>query len=422
MKIIDHAEITISSGDGGNGSVAFRREKHVPNGGPSGGDGGRGGSIIIEASEDLHTLLDFRYQHKFKAEHGRNGGIKNMHGRAGEDLLIQVPPGTQVKDKSTDTVLFDLTRAGQRVIVAPGGKGGRGNSHFVSATYQAPRYAEPGEPGVTRQLLLELKTIADVGLVGLPNAGKSSLLAAVSAARPKIANYPFTTLRPNLGSIRFPEGDGFVIADIPGLIEGASEGIGLGHDFLRHVERTRLLLHMIDLSDPDPMLNYQVIQKELANYPAKLTDKKQILVLNKADIVDPEEIERLKTCFEKETGEPVYIISAATQQGTQAVIRAIQLQLSLIPPIPESELEVPESLPRPDKDFSQFEVFLDKEIFVVESEALERLLNLSDLQDSRALQRFHKQMEKMGVIEALKDAGASSGDTVRIGELEFDYL
>jgi GTP-binding protein len=422
MKIIDHAEITVSSGDGGNGAVAFRREKHVPNGGPSGGDGGRGGAVIIESSANLHTLLDFRYQHRFKAEHGKNGGIKNLHGRGGEDLVILVPPGTQVRDKESGKMLFDLTRAGQRVIVAPGGKGGKGNARFVSAVYQAPRYAEPGEPGVQRVLVLELKTIADVGLVGLPNAGKSSLLAAVSAARPKIANYPFTTLRPNLGSIRFPEGDGFVMADIPGLIEGASEGIGLGHDFLRHVERTRLLVHLVDMSDPDPVENYHVIQKELANYPAKLSDKKQILVLNKSDLKLPEEVEDLKQIFEKITGEPVQVISAATQQGTQTLIRTIQQQLALFPPIPESELEVPESLPRPDKDFSQFEVFLDKEIYVVESEALERLLNLSDLQDSRALQRFHKQMEKMGVIDALKEAGASSGDTVRIGWLEFDYL
>ncbi|PIQ26308.1 hypothetical protein COW36_15040 [bacterium (Candidatus Blackallbacteria) CG17_big_fil_post_rev_8_21_14_2_50_48_46] len=422
MKIIDLAEITVSSGKGGNGAVAFRREKHVPNGGPSGGDGGRGGSIIMEASENLHTLLDFRYQHRFSAEPGKNGAPKNMHGRSGEDLIIHVPPGTQVRDSETGKVLFDLTKAGQSIIVAQGGKGGRGNPHFVSATYQAPRYAEPGEPGITRTLILELKTIADVGLVGLPNAGKSSLLAAISAARPKIANYPFTTLRPNLGAIRLPEGDGFVVADIPGLIEGASEGIGLGHEFLRHVERTRLLLHLLDMSEPDPIGNYHLIQKELEQYPAKLSDKKQLLVLNKADIVSEEEINALKKKLEQETDNPILVISAATRQGTHELIRAVQHLLSEIPPLPETFDEVPKVLPRPDADKPSFQIYQEDGLYVIESEPLERLLELSDLDDSRALNRLHKQMEKLGVLVALKEAGAASGDTVRIGWLEFDYL
>lgn len=422
MKIVDWAEITVSSGRGGDGAVAFRREKHVPNGGPAGGDGGKGGSVILEVSENLHTLLDFRYQHIFQAEHGKNGAAKNKHGRSGKDLVIPVPPGTQVRDKHSGRLLCDLTQIGQRVVVAEGGRGGRGNAHFVSAVHQAPRYAEPGQPGMTRVLVLELKTIADVGLVGLPNAGKSSLLAAISAARPKIADYPFTTLQPNLGAVRLPEGDGFIVADIPGLIQGASEGIGLGHDFLRHIERTRLLVHLVDLSEPDPLANYHIIQNELRNYPAHLLDKHQLLVLNKCDIVPAEQVAHWSTRFASETGQTPLVISAVTQQGTRELIRMIQKLLAEIPAVPSTQEIAPVHLPGPENDTPEFRIYLDKDIYVVECPALVRVLALSDLSDARALQRFHKHLEKLGVLAALKQQGVTSGDTVRIGDFEFDYL
>jgi GTP-binding protein len=421
MKIVDIAEITVSSGNGGNGAIAFRREKHVANGGPSGGDGGRGGSVIFEASENLHTLLDFRYQHHFRAPNGDKGDIKNRFGRKGENMVIPVPVGTVIKDKDSDKILCDMAEVGQRFTVAKGGKGGHGNAHFVNSVYQAPRFAEPGDPGETRHLLLELKTIADVGLVGMPNAGKSSLLSVISAARPKIADYPFTTLTPNLGAVRFPEGDGFIVADIPGLIEGASDGVGLGHDFLRHIERTRLLLHMIDASAPDPIQNYLVIQEELTAYPAKLDDKPQLLVLNKLDLVDQAEIDIITEMMREHTDEPIYMISTATQQGTRELIFEIQKQLAELPPMPLYEPDpVPED---PELDEApKFEIELIDDIYVVLCPPLERMLELSDLEDSRALHRFQRRLYSMGIIDALKLEGAGSGDTIRIGDLEFDYL
>lgn len=420
MKIVDIAEITASSGSGGNGMIAFRREKHVANGGPSGGDGGRGGSVYFEASENLHTLLDFRYQHHFRAPDGEKGDIKNRFGRKGENLIIPVPVGTVIRDKETDKVLCDLAVAGQRFLVAKGGKGGKGNAQFVNSVYQAPRFAEPGEPGETRTLVLELKTIADVGLVGMPNAGKSSLLSVISAARPKIADYPFTTLTPNLGAVRFPDGDGCIVADIPGLIEGASEGIGLGHDFLRHIERTRLLLHLIDSSAPDPIQNYLIIQEELHAHPANLDSKPQLIVLNKRDLIDEAELEIITEMLREHTQAPLYVISTATQLGLRELLFAIEQQLDELPPIPLYEIE-----PEPEIKLDStpdYEIELDDGIYIVYCPPLERMLLLSDLEDSRALHRFQKQLYSLGIIDALKEEGAGSGDTVRIGDFEFDYL
>jgi GTP-binding protein len=421
VNIIDIAEIHVSSGSGGNGAVAFRREKYVSNGGPSGGDGGRGGSVILHATRDLNTLLDFRHKRKFHAENGEDGGNKRMYGRGAEDLVIRVPLGTLVRDKHTGRVLADLTEHEQQWVAAKGGRGGKGNIHFATSTYQAPRYAQPGEAGVVRDLILELKTIADVGLVGLPNAGKSSLLASISAARPKIANYPFTTLTPNLGSVRFPSGDGFVVADIPGLIEGASEGVGLGHDFLRHIERTRLLLHMVDASDLDPLENFRIIREELSSYPTRLDQKPQLIVLNKADIVEPETLEALKQALAPESPEhPIFVISAATQAGTRELIYAIQQVLPTIPPEPsplvegDLEDEIPADM--------AFEVERDGDTYVVTCPHLERLLSVYDLEDSRALNRFQKYLARSGILAALNAQGAESGDSVRIGPLEFDYL
>lgn len=343
-----------------------------------------------------------------------------MHGRKGENLIIPVPRGTVVRDRETQKVLADLTEPGQRYLAAKGGKGGRGNARFVNAVYQAPRYAEPGEAGQSRQLVLELKTLADVGLVGMPNAGKSSLLSVISAARPKIADYPFTTLQPNLGAVRFPEGDGFIVADIPGLIEGASEGIGLGHDFLRHIERTRLLIHLLDGSAPDPIENYLVIQDELKAYPARLDDKPQLIVINKQDILEPTEIEMIQELLREHTETPIYVISAATTAGTRELLFAIQEQLALLPPVPLFEIE-----PEPDEllpEAPSFTIELEEDVFWVRCPVLERILELSDFEDSRALHRFQKQLYRFGIIDALKAEGAGTGDTVRIGELEFDYL
>lgn len=420
MKIVDIAEITVSSGSGGNGAVAFRREAHVPNGGPAGGDGGRGGSVIFRASESLQTLLDFRYKRKFKADDGQRGDIKNMHGRKGENLIIPVPVGTLIRDQETDKIICDLSQDKQEFIAAKGGKGGRGNARFVTSVYQAPHFAEPGQRGQTRKLVLELKTIADVGLVGLPNAGKSSLLSVISAARPKVADYPFTTLRPNLGVVQFPSGDGFVVADIPGLIEGASEGIGLGHDFLRHVERTRLLIHLIDANDTDPIANYLMIQAELAAYPADLQSKPQLIVLNKCDMLDEQDLEIVTELMREHTQQTLYPISALAQTGLKELIFTVQEQLKLLPPLPVFDIEPEES--EIEGDDEGFEIVEEDGLFLLSCPPLERILELSDLDDSRALHRFQKELYRRGIIEALKEAGAGSGDTIKIGSLEFDYL
>lgn len=422
MKIIDLAEIIVSSGNGGNGAVAFRREKYVSHGGPAGGDGGHGGSVFLLATTELQTLLDFHHQRQYQAPHGEAGRSKNQHGKKGKDLMIKVPVGTLIRDLDRDAaVICDLTEDGQTFCVAKGGKGGRGNTHFAKSTYQAPKYAEPGGKGQTRKLQLELKMIADVGLVGLPNAGKSSLLSVVSAARPKIANYPFTTLKPNLGAIRFPEGDGFLMADIPGLIEGASEGVGLGHDFLRHIERNRLLLHLVDVSEQEPLENYELIQNELKNYPVDLSQKPQLLVLNKIDLLLPEDREALKKTFEEHTQHPVYLMSTATKEGTQELLRVIQQRLSEIP-LPEP-IQWEEAPPEVEHDpTKEFEIHFADGVYFVESDHLEQMILLSDFSDAKALNRFQKALKGTGVLDALHNKGAQPGDTICIGPLEFEHL
>ncbi|NET46490.1 GTPase ObgE [Okeania sp. SIO2B3] len=325
MQFIDQAEIQVEAGKGGDGMVAFRREKYVPAGGPSGGNGGRGGSVILVAVENLQTLLDFKFQRIFKAENGKRGGPKNMTGAAGSDRLIEVPPGTMIYDAETEELLGDLVKPGQSFCVAKGGKGGLGNKHFLSNSNRAPEYALPGLEGETRMLRLELKLLAEVGIIGLPNAGKSTLIAALSAARPKIADYPFTTLVPNLGVVRKPTGDGTVFADIPGLIEGASAGLGLGHEFLRHIERTKLLLHLVDITDINPVENYQTIQNELKVYGRNLEDKKQILALNKIDAVDLDsvEIQDLVSRFREISGGKVFLISAVAGVGVKELMEEV---------------------------------------------------------------------------------------------------
>lgn len=323
MQFIDQAEIQVQAGNGGDGLVAFRREKYVPAGGPSGGNGGRGGSVILKAVEDLQTLLDFRYAHLFKADDGKRGGPNNRTGASGDDRVVEVPRGTMIYNAETDELLGDLVEAGQTLCVAKGGKGGLGNAHFLSNSNRAPERALPGLPGEACLLRLELKLLAEVGIIGLPNAGKSTLIAALSAARPKIADYPFTTLVPNLGVVRKPTGDGTVFADIPGLIEGAHQGIGLGHDFLRHVERTRLLLHVIDSTSADPITDYQTIQQELSAYGRGLTERPQILALNKIDAASAEDVAAIAAELSHLSQLPIWQISAATRQGLDALLNQV---------------------------------------------------------------------------------------------------
>ncbi|HEY9763010.1 MAG TPA: GTPase ObgE [Trichocoleus sp.] len=323
MQFIDQAEIEVKAGDGGDGLAAFRREKYVPAGGPSGGNGGSGGSIYLVAAENLQTLLDFRYARQFKARDGQRGGPSNRTGASGEDLYIEVPRGTAIYDAETNELLGDLIEPSQTICVAQGGKGGLGNAHFLSNRNRAPERALPGLPGEVRQLRLELKLLAEVGIIGLPNAGKSTLISALSAARPKIADYPFTTLIPNLGVVRKPTGDGTVFADIPGLIEGAHQGLGLGHDFLRHIERTRLLLHLVDATAEDPVVHYQTIQQELSAYGRGLADRPQILALNKTDALLEEEARAIANQLEQVSQQHVYIISAVTGAGLEPLLQEV---------------------------------------------------------------------------------------------------
>ncbi len=343
MQFIDQAKIEVKAGSGGDGMVSFRREKYVPAGGPSGGNGGRGGSVVLASVENLQTLLDFRYLRIFKAEDGKKGGIKNMTGASGNHLRVEVPCGTVIYDAESDEILGDLTYSGQELCIAKGGKGGLGNSHFLSNNNRAPERALPGLPGEERMIRLELKLLAEVGIIGLPNAGKSTLISALSAARPKVADYPFTTLVPNLGVVRKPSGDGTVFADIPGLIEGAHQGTGLGHDFLRHIERTRLLLHLVDVTQPDPVAAYQTIQAELQAYGRGLAERPQILALNKTDALpaDSSLPQELADQLRLLSDDPIFVISAVAGIGLEPMLQAIWRQLELAAPVdlPQMPLE-----------------------------------------------------------------------------------
>ena len=341
MQFIDQVEIEVEAGNGGDGIVAFRREKYVPAGGPSGGNGGKGGSCILVATTNLQTLLDFKYNHRFKADDGSRGGPNNRTGANGSDRIIQVPCGTVVYDAETDEILGDIVEPGQTLCVAQGGKGGLGNQHFLSNRNRAPEYALPGLPGEQRLLRLELKLLAEVGIIGLPNAGKSTLISTISAAKPKIADYPFTTLVPNLGVVKKPDGDGAVFADIPGLIEGAHLGVGLGHDFLRHIERTRLLLHLIDATAEDPIANYRTIQEELSAYGRGLIEHPQILALSKIDAIDPAatNLEQLRQQLQELTGHQVFLISSATRAGLDNLLPQIWQMLEQTAELePETQL------------------------------------------------------------------------------------
>lgn len=338
MKFIDLAEVAVVGGNGGDGMVAFRREKYVPAGGPSGGNGGNGGSVYLRANANLQTLLDFRYAHVFKAPHGQRGGPNNRTGASGDDRYIEVPCGTVVCDAATGEPLGDIVTPGQALCVAKGGKGGLGNRHFLSNRNRAPEHALPGLPGEERQIRLELKLLAEVGIIGLPNAGKSTLISALSAARPKVADYPFTTLVPNLGVVRKPTGDGTVFADIPGLIEGAHAGLGLGHEFLRHIERTRLLLHLVDATAADPMGDYQTIQQELVAYGQGLSDRPQLLALNKIDALPAEDVEALVELMAEVSQQEIFLISAVTRQNLDKLLQVIWDELDKLAPPAEASL------------------------------------------------------------------------------------
>lgn len=419
-NFVDRVRITVKAGNGGNGSTSFHREKFVINGGPDGGDGGKGGDILIYADENMHTLLDFRFKSKYTAENGEDGKANRCTGRNGNDLLIKVPVGTVIYDDETDRVMADMDQAGETRLLLKGGKGGWGNQHFATPTRQAPNFAKPGVRTEIRTIRLELKTIADVGLIGYPNVGKSSILSVVTSARPKVGNYHFTTLTPNLGIVR-RFGKDIVLADIPGLIEGAADGAGLGHDFLRHVERTRLLLHVIDVSGSegrDPVDDMDRINSELDRY-GDLGNRPQIIVCNKMDLPGAEEnLKRVRTLAEG-MGCPVFAVSAATHKGFDELLDETARQLEQLPPVLHyQEEEIPEESVDPDS----FTVTREEGVFVVEGPGMDRLIGSVNFEDQESLNWFHRTLRRLGVIDELRNAGAAEGATVRIADMEFDFI
>src|SRR6266487_2984049 len=429
----DHTKIYVKAGDGGDGSIHFRREKFVPYGGPDGGDGGRGGSIYIEADARLNTLIDFRYRQHFKATSGAPGARQKKHGASGEDLVLRVPCGTVIRNAETKELVADLVEDGQRAMIARGGRGGLGNVHFATSTRQAPREAQKGEPGEERWLLLELQLIADVGLVGYPNAGKSTLLSVVTAAQPKIADYPFTTLSPNLGVVSVGQpgsGDefGFVLADIPGLIEGAAQGVGLGHEFLRHVQRTRLLIHILDGAsfERDPWQDFQTINQELREYDEQLASRPQIVVLNKIDLPEAQERWPALQAQAEKAGYPVFAISAASHQGTEELMQftAKRLQELRQEDLERSSAavntETPGTILRPQPE-DAFNVSKENDVYVVRGKRVERAVSMTDLENVEGMDRLQVTLRRMGVTKALEEAGVQVGDTVRFGKVEL-YL
>lgn len=420
----DYAKVYVKSGDGGNGIVAFRREKYVPMGGPSGGDGGKGGDIVLVGDSGLKTLQDFKYKQHYKASRGNHGKSKTMHGANAADLRLMVPLGTIVKDDE-GRILADITKDGQEVVVIKGGRGGRGNARFATARQKAPNIAEKGEPGKEKVLIFELKLLADAGLVGMPNAGKSTFISKVSAAKPKIADYPFTTLVPNLGVVEMSDGNVFVVADLPGLVEGAAAGAGLGHRFLRHVERNRLLLHLLDMSPPlegedkDPFRDYTIINRELSLYKEALSQRPQIIVANKMDM--PGAQEQLAE-FEKKLGtnEQIFQISALTGQGLEELLWHVNQQLLELPP-PEME-EAEEILHTVVRDEERFNLSRAEDgSWAVGGQEIEKLIAMSHLDSDDSLLRLQRIFVKMGLEDALRKAGVKPGDTVIIGEVEFEY-
>ncbi|WP_314962984.1 GTPase ObgE [Peptostreptococcus stomatis] len=422
---IDKARIFVKAGNGGNGAVSFRREKYVPAGGPDGGDGGRGANIIMVADTGLRTLMDFKYKKKYSAQHGEDGSKKKRAGKNGEDLILSVPEGTVIRDEKTGLIIADLKKAGDKAVVARGGYGGKGNQHFANAVRQAPAFAKSGTDGQERWITLELKMIADVGLLGFPNVGKSTFLSVVTSAKPKIANYHFTTLTPNLGVVQTRHGESFVIADIPGIIEGAADGVGLGHDFLRHVERTKVLVHIVDISGiegRDPIDDFEKINEELRLYNEKLASRPQLVVANKSDLLFDETIyENFKKTME-EKGYEVFKMSAVTRDGVDQVIDRVS---QLLNEVEDVELVSQEEMYRPELDVDDeggLKVEIDEDgIYVVTGKELRRIMYSVNFDDMESLQFFQAQMESRGVFDMLRQAGIEDGDTVKIYELEFEF-
>ena len=422
----DRAKIIIKSGKGGDGHVSFRREKYVPDGGPDGGDGGKGGDVIFEVDEGLNTLTDYRHRRKFAATPGEQGGKRNCHGRNGEDLILKVPEGTIIKDAQSGKVIADMSGANRRVTVLRGGRGGLGNQHFATSTMQAPKYAQPGQEAIEIEVQLELKVIADVGLVGFPNVGKSTFLSRVTNAQPKIANYHFTTLQPNLGVVDMEDGNGFVIADIPGLIEGASEGVGLGHEFLRHIERTKVMVHIVDAAGTegrDPIADIKAINKELAAYNPELLKKPQVIAANKMDAVYGDEneiIQKLRDEFEKD-GIKVYPISAVSGQGLRELLFEIRDLLAKCPK--ETFVYEPEFDPALNffKDEPYTVTRADDGAFVVEGPKIDKMLGYTNIESEKGFLFFQKFLKEQGILKDLEERGIVDGDTFRMYGHEFDY-
>ena len=424
----DIAKIYIRSGKGGDGHVSFRRELYVPNGGPDGGDGGRGGDVIFEVDEGLNTLYDYRHRRKFKAEDGEEGGKRRCHGKDGSDIILKVPEGTIIREAESGKVIADMSGENRRQTILKGGRGGAGNQHFATSTMQVPKYAQPGQPAQELEVLLELKVIADVGLVGFPNVGKSTLLSRVTNAQPKIANYHFTTLTPNLGVVDLEGGGGFVIADIPGLIEGASEGVGLGHEFLRHIERTRVLIHMVDAASTegrDPIEDIYTINKELKAYNEEIAGRPQVIAANKVDVLgeDTEPIERLKKEFEPQ-GIRVFPISAVAGQGLKELLYYVKELLDAAPQ--EAIVFEPEYFPGEELVYVNLPYTVVKSeeeegVYIVEGPRIEKMLGYTNLDSEKGFAFFQKFLKDTGILDELEKAGIQEGDTVRMYGLAFDY-
>lgn len=425
MQFIDRTKIIVKAGDGGHGKSAFRREKFVPKGGPSGGDGGRGADVILKVDRNMNTLLDFRYHRKFVGKNGGNGDIKNQYGKNAPHCIIKVPAGTLVKDAETGEVLADLVHEGDEAVVAKGGRGGRGNAKFATSANRAPTFAELGEPGEGRTLLLELKLLADVGLVGYPSVGKSSIIASVSAARPEIADYHFTTITPVLGVVSLGDAQNFVMADIPGLIEGASEGIGLGHDFLRHIERTKVIIHVLDASGiegRDPVEDFYKINRELELYSSKLAKRRQVIAANKMDLPQSEEnLKRIEEMAQKE-GLEVFPVSAATKEGLGDLMRYVYQMLQEY--VEEAEEESPEKVYTAEEN-NDDEITIKHDMsgkgFIVSGKSLEKLVAMTNFANDEAIRRFQYIWRLKGIDEKLREKGIKEGDSVFIGEMEFEY-
>ncbi len=419
----DYVKIIVKAGNGGDGAVSFRREKYVAAGGPDGGDGGKGGNVYMEVDQDKNTLIDFRYQKKFKAENGKNGEGANKYGRSGEDLVIKVPRGTIVKDAETGKILADLSELGQKELILSGGRGGKGNSHFATSTRQAPRFSQEGEKGEEKELVLELKLLADVGLLGFPNVGKSTLLSVVTDATPKIADYHFTTLEPNLGVVKSEYGDSFVIADIPGIIEGASQGIGLGIQFLRHIERTRLLLHVIDVSGSEgrnPVEDFNIINEELKKYSEKLSKRKQIIVANKIDSMQDEKLYKDLEKMAKEKGLEIYKISAVTGKGVKELMTRVSEVLKTLPKEDLIEIDNKKKIYTL-QDEEEISVKKENEVYIVSGTAVEKLMRTINLADNESLHYFHRRLNEMGINQRLKELGIHDGDYVQISDYELEW-